>query len=360
MMFQRSFSYFIVIFLLFNSCGSGTGGSGEPSQSNFAGLGEKIFFDTNLSSPKGQSCASCHNPVTSFSDPNHLAVSNGAVSSRSGTRNAPSIMYSLFSPVFGFNQDEGDYVGGQFHDGSALDLEAQAKRPLFGPNEMNLKDKAELRQRINEASYVEEFKTLYGSEVLLDDDQTLQAVANAISAFENSHQFRPFSSKYDLSLQQQATLTEQEKRGFQLFVAPNKGNCAACHPVTNSDGGELRALFTDFTYDNVGAPKNSDIKYSGVDIGLMQSTGRPSDIGRFKVPSLRNVAVTAPYFHNGVFKTLKEVVHFYNQRDIDPGIRKPEVPGNMNIIELGNLGLTSDEEDDIVAFLQTLTDGYQK
>jgi cytochrome c peroxidase len=87
-------------------------------------------------------------------------------------------------------------------------------------------------------------------------------------------------------------------------------------------------------------------------------TGRPSDVGRFKVPTLRNVAITSPYFHNGVTRTLKEAVHFYNARDVDPAIAPPEFPANMNTAELGNLGLTSAEEDDIVAFLHTLTDGY--
>ena len=117
------------------------------------------------------------------------------------------------------------------------------------------------------------------------------------------------------------------------------------------------AVFTDFTYDNIGLPKNPAAN-RGIDVGLQGVTGRPSDRGRFKVPSLRNVAISAPYFHNGVYNTLEEAVHFYNARDTDPAIAKPEVPETMNIVELGNLGLSPEQEQDLVAFLKTLTDGY--
>lgn len=223
---------------------------------------------------------------------------------------------------------------------------------------MNLSSEEELRVKIEQAPYVEEFKSRYGSETLADPKQTLSAVLDAISNFENSPELQPFSSKYDAWARGEVQLSEQEKRGLDLFNAPNKGNCAACHPSTGADGSTQRALFTDFTYDNVGLPNNPSANPES-DIGLYKTTGRPSDIGRFKVPTLRNVAVTAPYFHNGIFNTLKQTVHFYNARDVDSSIPTPEFGSNMNIAELGDLGLSDQEEEDIAAFMKTLTDGYK-
>lgn len=347
-----------IAILILNACGGGDGnGDSEPARNDVAALGRKIFFDANLSSSKTVSCASCHAISTAFSDPNHAVVSDGAVPGVKATRNSPSIMYSMFSPVFGFSAEEGDYVGGQFHDGSAIDLQEQAKRPLFRNSEMNLSGSEELAARIRSADYLPEFKEVYGEQTLEDPEQVLIAVTDALSIFENSQELRPFSSKYDAWAAGASTLTDQELRGLSLFNAENKGNCAACHPSTAEDSSTRRALFTDFTYDNIGLPANRSAN-TGSDIGLYGTTGRPADIGRFKVPTLRNVEKTAPYFHSGVMNTLAETVHFYNARDTDGTIAKPEFPANMNKAELGNLGLTSSEEEDIVAFLRTLSDGY--
>ena len=177
-------------------------------------------------------------------------------------------------------------------------------------------------------------------------------------------------------------LTDEELRGLNLFNDENKGKCALCHPTeltTAPGGGELLPLLTDFTYDNVGFPRNVNIPGTPLpneglggraDIAAKDPEG--VEIGKHKVSSLRNVEVTPPYGHNGVFKTLEEVVHFYNTRDVLPptctdnndpnfGITcwpPPEIPQNVNTEELGNLGLTPDEEAAIVAFLKTLTDGY--
>ena len=171
--------------------------------------------------------------------------------------------------------------------------------------------------------------------------------------------------------------TEQERRGFEIFEAEDKGNCAACHPTNGEDG--IPALFTDFTYDNLGVPRN--LKITGnpePDPGL---GGRPEiaaqdpngeQLGKHKVMGLRNIALTPPYMHNGVLATLKDVVHFYNTRDTkprtcgdnsDPGFGKdcwpaPEIAQNVNREELGDLGLSETEELALVAFMQTLTDGY--
>jgi cytochrome c peroxidase len=154
-----------------------------------------------------------------------------------------------------------------------------------------------------------------------------------------------------------------------LFVSEKKGNCAACHPTTPSPDG-TPPLLTDFTYDNLGAPRNPENPFYKlphelnpdgfyyVDLGLALTVNEPSANGKFRVPSLRNVALTSPYLHNGVFKTLYQVVSFYNTRDVAPW-PAPEVPENVNREELGDLGLTNQEVEDIVAFLNTLTDGWK-
>ncbi|MFC1563213.1 cytochrome-c peroxidase, partial [candidate division KSB1 bacterium] len=177
-----------------------------------------------------------------------------------------------------------------------------------------------------------------------------------------------FNSKYDLYLEGKVVLTEQEMRGLALFEDEKKGNCAACHPSQSGPEGS-RPLFTDYTYDNLGVPKNAenpfyylpkDLNPDGVnfvDLGLGGTVNKPEENGKFKVPSLRNIAKTSPYMHNGLFKTVRQVVVFYNTRDVGPW-QPPEFPMNVNREELGNLGLTEQDVDDIVAFLNTLTDGY--
>ncbi|HLP18939.1 MAG TPA: hypothetical protein VK174_01485, partial [Chitinophagales bacterium] len=164
----------------------------------------------------------------------------------------------------------------------------------------------------------------------------------------------------DYYLKGQAQLTEAEEHGLKIFNDTAKGNCAACHPSTPDPYTGL-VLFTDYTYDNLGVPvnprvKDLDKKYKP-DLGLGAIVKQASQNGKFKVPTLRNVAVTAPYFHNGVFKTLEEVMDFYNDRD-SGRFGEPEVKENVNTDELGNLKLSKQEMDDVVAFMKTLTDGY--
>jgi len=252
-------------------------------------------------------------------------------------------------------------MGGQFWDGRASTLEDQAKGPFLNPVEMN-NTKEGVIQAIREARYAGMFRMVYGSGSLSDVETAYNFVAKAIAAFERTTMLNKFTSKFDYYLQGKATLTAQELRGLRLFEDPAKGNCAACHPTTSADG-VTPPLLTDFSYDNLGVPKNPEIEeLTGqdvpADLGLGVTVNDPAGNGKFKVSSLRNIAKTAPYAHNGYFKTLKDTVHFYNTRDVDPSWPAPEVPVNMNTDELGNLGLTSQEEDDIVAFLMTLTDGH--
>jgi cytochrome c peroxidase len=187
----------------------------------------------------------------------------------------------------------------------------------------------------------------------------------------------PFSSKHDAVVDGVASFTAQERQGFTLFSG--KADCASCHPNTGR-----KALFTNFTYENIGVPRNplnpaviADPQFR--DMGIGSVTGNTSFNGKLKVPTLRNVAKrgsisgTKAYMHNGVFKTLEQVVHFYNTRDVLPrcnqvsppsfGVncwRAPEVGQNVNTIEVGDLGLTLAEERALVAYLRTLSDGFYK
>ncbi len=321
-------------------------------------LGGFLYFDENLSNPPGQSCASCHLPKAGFADPDKsLPVSEGVIPGRFGTRNAPSAAYASHSPSFFFDGEL--WIGGQFWDGRAATLEEQAKGPFLNPVEMN-NTKEGVIQAVRKSVYASLFRQVYGRKSLDNVETAYDLVSNAIAAFERTKPFNSFTSKYDYYLKGKVKLTAKEDRGLRLFNDPLKGNCFACHPseVVN---GEL-PLFTDFSYDNLGIPKNPEIEeLKGepvpVDLGLGGALGDPNENGKFKVMTLRDLSRTAPYGHNGYFNTLKEIVHFYNTRDVE-NWPAAEVSETVNHDELGNLGLTSTEEDDIVAFLLTLTDGY--
>jgi cytochrome c peroxidase len=208
---------------------------------------------------------------------------------------------------------------------------------------------------------------------------TYERIARAISAYEKSAEVNPFDSKYDYYLKGQATLTEQETWGLELFEG--KAMCSACHISQPGPGGEP-PLFTDFTYDNLGVPKNMENPFysmpakwnpdgmNWIDPGLggfLANTDyadlAAANWGKHKVPTLRNVdkrpypEFVKAFGHNGYFKSLEQTTHFYNTRDVEPW-PAPEVAENINTDELGNLGLTADEEAAIVAFMKTLSDGY--
>ncbi len=205
-----------------------------------------------------------------------------------------------------------------------------------------------------------------------DTGAAFDAIADVIAAFERSDAFAPFDSRFDHYLRGELELTAGERRGLSLFEDERKGNCAACHPVPGADSARAESLFTDFSYDNLGVPTNTRVRSLNgkppghADRGLLNNprVDDPELSGAFRVSSLRNVAVTAPYMHNGVFSELETVVHFYNSRDvagaINPETGMPwepaEVGDTRNTEELGDLGLTEEEVDDIVGFLRTLTD----
>lgn len=376
-------------------------------------LGELLYKDKNLSSNKNQSCASCHSlkPVQDeisstntppvFVDPQNIKkgtpVSLGSVSFATGALNAPSVGYAAFSPLFHWNEQEGLYVGGQFWNGRAKNLTEQAQKPFLNPVEMAMPSEWAVVSRLKENN---EYKRLFWQIYKLDLDavphiknglfegKTPEAVsgiyqhmAKAIAEFEKSHVFNKFNSKFDYVLAGMTHLTPIEQKGLVLFN--DKANCAACHTSETGiaqDGAILPPLFTDFTYDNIGLPRNVKIPNNPKpDLGLggrfnikkLDPIG--NEIGKHKVMSLRNIALTPPYGHNGVLATLEQVVHFYNTRDtLEPlpdnegngfaisGWPAPEILQNVNHDELGNLGLTAGEEKAVVAFLKTLTDDYPK
>lgn len=335
-------------------------------------LGRQLFFDKNLSSPAGQACASCHDPKTGFADPNpNSPTSQGVHKERFGNRNTPTMAYASFTPTFTFDEKEQAYIGGLFLDGRAATLVEQAKGPFLNSVEMANPNKETVVTKVSQAEYAPLFKKIYGEQAFLDNEKAYDQIAEAITVFEQSSEVNAFSSKYDYFLAGKVALTEQELLGMQLFIAPNKGNCAACHPAEKAADGSS-PLFTDYTYDNLGVPKNTKSQFlrqpkefnergeDFIDLGLGGSVqvNNHEYNGQFKVPTLRNVALTAPYMHNGAFSSLREVMDFYNTRDVDPKWGAPEVPENVNRTELGNLGLSAQEIDALVAFLNILTDGY--
>jgi len=335
---------------------AGSAGAAELTQKQK--LGKNLFFDVRLSSPAGQACASCHSPGAGFNgigDAN-IAVHEGAVVGRFGNRNPPAAAYASFSPVLSLQCDGTDclWIGGQFWDGRAATLADQAKGPFLNPVEQNNRSKKDVVKLVASSNYAELFIKVYGVRGLFDVKKAYDNIADAIAAYESSAEVNKFSSKYDQYLEGKITLSAKEMDGLELFNRPDKGNCAACHPSSVAGDG-TKPLFTDFSYDNLGAPGDP----ANPDLGLGVTVGDANENGKFKVPTLRNVGIAAPYGHNGYFKTLKEIVHFYNTRDVaGENWPAPEYPATVNTDELGNLGLTDAEEDAIVAFMMTLTDGY--
>lgn len=349
-------------------------------------LGKKLFFDASLSKTGNQSCGSCHAASVAFTDPDKThATSNGDNPLLFGSRNTPMAAYAAFSPEFGYNSVDGVWQGGQFWDGRAANLEQQAQGPFINPIEMGNANRAAVIGKLASGANASLFQQVYGAGIFADVDTAYVKISQAIASYERSPEFSPFTSKYDYVLQGKAKLNIYEQRGLQAFNSASKGNCAACHISDPGPDGSA-PLFTDFTYDNIGIPTNFQSDFltnpeefnpdgeNFIDLGLGQTVGDPSLYGAFKVPSLRNVALTAPYGHNGWFDSLEELIDFYATRDVKTacsasGITaaqafalncwpSAELADTMNVDELGNLPLTARDKANIVAFLNTLTDGY--
>lgn len=333
-------------------------------------LGKNVFFDTNLSTPEGQACASCHDPNTAFAEPDkNLPVSEGVIPGRFGTRNSPSAAYAVFNGEFTLKSG---IKGGQFWDGRAANLTEQAKAPFLNPLEMNDPDKASVIAKIEASDYAALFEQVCGLDAFdpTNVNSSYDCMAGAIAAFEGTSELNKFTSKFDAFLNGAYVLTPQEDQGRRLFSG--SGKCAHCHPAKGEP-----VVFSDFKFHNIGIPKNSEFPFPAnpddflADPGLGGFLNDPRQNGRFKTPHLRNINDTGPYMHNGVLKSLKQVVHFYNTRDVlgvcsnstDPGFGitcwpAPETMENLDSNFVGDLGLTGEEEDAIVAFMETFTDGY--
>ena len=334
-------------------------------------LGKLLFFDKSLSTPPGQACATCHAPQVAFADPEtDLPVSRGVIPGRYGNRNDMTLTYAAFIPPLHFDQKEGLWVGGLFWDGRVNTLAQQAMQPPLNPLEMANPDTVTIAEKLRALSYASLFTEVYGADALSNPGIAYNNMADAIEAYEKTSELSPFSSKYDHWLRGEAELTQQELRGLKLFEAEDKGNCAACHPSRPAEDG-TPPLFTDFTYDNLGTPPNPENPFYSlpvelnpdgfafIDLGLGKTVNDSAQNGKFRVPTLRNVAVTPPYMHNGIFKNLFTVMAFYNSRDV-VAWPAPEVSVNVNKEELGELGLSNQELEDIVAFMKTLTDGWNE
>ncbi len=391
-------------------------------------LGKSIYNDQNLSVGFNQSCKSCHNNKSGFADqantknPSKNVVSIGSDGISTGNLNAPTAAYAYDSPAMYY---DGLFIGGLFWNGRATghkpfnvgcqvsgydvdplfsSLAEQAQGPFTNPAEMALPDSTEVVARVAAADYAYLFNLAFSPVDFTNVPRTFDQIAIAIAYYEESSIMNQFSSAYDTV---PSTLTPDQLDGLTLFLGA--AQCALCH-VT--DGGPGAAVFTDFSYDNLGIPINPIIADKGVDPGLggfiEQVLTAPSGVyplslvtvigdgvlagddaaannGKHKVSTLRNIAITTPYGHNGFFPNLTSIVQFYNTRDplacsanptfipvtpalLDAGMipgyngvtgycwPAPEVETTVNHAELGNLGLSPAQVDSIVAFLEALTD----
>ena len=388
-MFRVSFGV-IAVSLLLSACGESTQ---TADQSNViktkvkpsselpialtdpkALLGSQLFFDVNLSKERNQSCATCHDIANAFVDKRNDvlfgAVSLGSDGHSVGGRNTPTAGYAAFSPPF-HRMENGEYRGGQFLDGRSSGLVEQAQGPFLNPAEMAMPDGESVVSRVKENERYESlFNSLYGDGILDDSEKGYVAIADAIATFEKTALFMPFDSKYDRVLRGEDTFTPEEELGKTLFFSQQFTNCNACHQLNTSPFYQ-QETFTNYEYSNIGVPANAAlVAHNGgvVDRGLLDNPDITDSLqaGKFKVPSLRNVAVTGPYMHNGVFQDLRTVVLFYDKynnpsRTINPETGKPwaepEVAENIDFenLEIGP-ALPDQRVDAIVAFLNTLTD----
>ncbi|MFN2123489.1 MAG: cytochrome-c peroxidase [Candidatus Promineifilaceae bacterium] len=421
-MFSKKTIYILLLCIVILAFVVSLGYAADSPLNDVEQLGKSIFFDTNLSINQNQACAVCHAPDVGWTGPLSEinaagAVYEGSILGRFGNRKPPSAAYATQSPIL-FN-DKGTWTGGNFWDGRATGerlhnpAAEQALGPFLNPVEQALPDSACVVYRVcnSGGDYPVRFEDVWGAEACDIDwpvnvetvcatkggsvslspddraksDMNYDSIGLTIAAYEASDEVNAFSSKYDLSFSGKVKLNKEEQKGYALFRG--KGMCHRCH---TSNGQE--ALFTDYTFDNLGVPKNPenpvyDVNPDFVDLGLggfLEKAGYDPDVyepemGKQKVPTLRNVGKGASenfvkaYTHNGYFKTLEGIVHFYNTRDVKPECPgdyteaealtadcwpAPEVAENVNVDELGDLGLTADEEEAIVAFLKALSDGY--
>ena len=352
-----------------------------------AALGKLAFADPSLSEPAGQACADCHSARYAFRDPEaDHSTSMGVIAGRFGSRNSPSAMYAAQVPPLHFDPAQHELAGGLFWDGRADSLEDQVSGPLMNPLEMNNPDKASVVDKLRFAEYADAFRGTFGDDALDDVDTAYAHLATALAAYERTPAFAPFSAKYDHYLAGTVALTAAEQRGLAIFEDPARGNCASCHPSRPGPDG-APPMFTNFGYANLGVPRYQNNLFfvqpapfnpDGAayrDRGLGRTTDDATQDGKFRTPTLRNIARTAPYGHNGYFANLRYFVDFLNTRDIGSSAvgtcsrsaeaptaacawPAPELAATVDH-RVGNLHLSEQDVDDLVAFLGTLTDAPQ-
>lgn len=368
--------------------GCGDSNSQENKLDTKEKLGKALFFDKSISLDRKTSCATCHDPKHGFIDARfseagrdqnifiHGAFSVGDDGSALGGRNAPTASYAMFSPSF--SESSGVYKGGQFHDGRAATLQAQAEGPPLDGAEMMMPDKNNVIERIKEnKKYITAFQSLYGEEIFDDVNMSYASMANAIAKFEKTDEFAPFDSKYDRFKAGTYTMTDTEEAGYSLFFSNANTNCATCHSLNSNSEAFSKEMFTNYEYENIGTPRNSAAMDARAALGLQDANATFKGLGatvndaqhygKTKVPTLRNIAVTGPYMNNGVFKELRTVIKFYDHMagftnyTNNPETGNPWVENdnnatiNRSVLE-ETKALPSAKVRALEAFLRTLTD----
>ncbi len=290
----------------------------NPLTEETVALGRRLYYDTALSIDNTVSCATCHHPDFGFSD--GKPVSTG-VQGKTGTRNSPTVFNAA-------------YFAQQFWDGRSPSLEKQAEGPAENPVEMAHTLAGVEKRLAADPSYAAEFEKAFGAGPI-----TYEKVEKSIAAFERTviSGDSPFD-RYFFSGQKNA-LSASARRGLEIFRDPKKGNCAVCHSI-----GEKDALFSDNKYHNIGVGVRNE---QPTDLGRFSVTQNPADRGAFKTPSLRNIALTAPYMHDGSLRTLKEVIDFY----VGGGNSNATLDKEIHTLDF----LTGQERKDLQAFLESLT-----
>lgn len=291
----------------------------NPPTAEAVALGRRLFFSPVLSGDRTLSCATCHDPGKAFADPNNVST---GVHGKKGMRNAPTVLNAVYSTS-------------QFWDGRAASLEEQVSGPMLNSIEMGNTESGVVRNVEADAELVSLIDKAFGSR-----EVTMERITKAIASFERTlvSGNSPFD-RYQYGGDKNG-MSEAAIRGLEVFKNPQKGNCAVCHTIGAKD-----ALFTDNLFHNLGAGMNSEGEIP--DVGRFGVTSKPADRGAFRTPSLRNVALTAPYMHDGSLKTLKEVVDFY----VGGGSSNPQLDPFIKPLT----HLTKQERSDLVDFLRSLT-----
>ena len=350
-----------------------------------AEVGNRLFDDTRLSASGKLACASCHVQAQGHADAAGSFLPLGGLDgTHQGLRSSPSVRYLDQAGAFRFDA-QGRPHGGLFWDGRADNRTAQARGPLFNADEMANADVTALATRLRALPYAADLRAAASLPAAATDDQLVDAAVTALARYQaDDTKFHAFTSKFDAVQDGRATFTAQEQRGLAAFNDPQRGNCASCHDSRPAPGLS-RALFTNFSYHALGVPRNKSQATANpafFDLGLCgpqrsDLAGRQDLCGLFRTPSLRNVALTAPYFHNASFATLEDVVAFYATRDIDAARWYPVVNGQVqryndlpatlrtNVHQGAPFrragqapAITPQDAADIVAFLRTLSDGF--